>query len=217
MGFKHKAMVNPPLPQVVMNRYFPSEAVKFPIMQVGQGVFATNVNAATYEWNKFKDQILKGMGAITKHYPRSMKLRPTQIELRYLNLFDKKYLSSEKNVSFLAFMNKEANASLTLPKFSFAKKLKANEVGRLIVSNEVSGMPALTKFSFDLGSVKQEGALDHMIRLESKITSGDTKKALTVNGKLAPYISKWLEDARTILSPFFREFLTPALHDTLKG
>jgi uncharacterized protein (TIGR04255 family) len=216
LGFKHGKIINPPLPYQIKNRYYLNESSKFPILQIGQGIFAANADAQTYEWDKYKKMVLEGIQIVQNNYPKNLKLQIANIEMRYVNVFDPKYLSSKKKPSFSQFVNSETNLKFDMPKFSFKNKLGSNDAGRLLIQQDIRDMED-TKFVIDLASAKNEH-LNETIRLESKVVSGSSlEKGLTVKGKLIPYVSKWLDGSRSILSPFFEELLSPALIKRLEG
>ena len=66
----------------VTHRFF-REKEKYPLYQMGPGVFTVNDNNKNYSWEEFKRLILSGMKCLKSSYTK--ELTPRTIELRYID------------------------------------------------------------------------------------------------------------------------------------
>ncbi len=203
LGYVYRKDINPLIPHVVLHRYAQAEAQPFPLIQLGQGIFAANANAETYEWSNFKQTILDALSTFSQ-----VKMVPLELQLRYVNMFEPLYLSNEGNASFSNFLSNESSSSFSLPNFSFSERLNKRTDGRLIIQQEVIDMPSKTQFIIDIGSARKDDSVD-TIRLESKVFTSNSGNALSYKGKLDKFLSAWLDNSWNIEPIFLENLLSP--------
>lgn len=215
-GYKHSIQMGNKsfpisIPYSVETRYFLDQEQKFPMMQIGVGIFATNTDGSKYVWEDFKKQILDGIKALTNSYPNtgSFKLKPAHLELRYIDFFDPQFLLNKNNASIQSFINNETSANLSLPQFKFQDLIGPFDTGRLTLKSKLKKIKN-SEFIIDIGSGTREEI--ESVRLESRVITA-AKNGLSIKSgqKIEDYVKIWLEDVRAVLSPFFEDFLEPAL------
>lgn len=189
----------------VLYRFYRDAKKTFPLVQIGPGVFASNM-AAEYEWRAFRNQTLKCVKAVLEAYPRLKEFSfcPTYLELRYVNAFDSKVLD---NKSIQEFCDKSIDLGFNIPKFLEQSKLVGDLVGIRNVYSFPLKSERSTFFDLDLASGSRDN--DPIIQQISKVRC--TKPPGRIGRGTAQYINRlerWLENAHNVTSPFFRNFVS---------
>jgi hypothetical protein len=153
----------------VARRYHRNPDTNFPMLQIGQGVFAVN-QSSEYEWAHFKKLALAGLKALLQSYPelRGFPLKPNYIELRYIDAFDQ---SLTGTTDLIEFCQKATALGISLPAMlNDGKRFTGRLTGRLIVKKDLKSAKD-THMSIDIGSGRNENSSTDIVRLESKIVS----------------------------------------------
>jgi hypothetical protein len=165
-------------------------------------VFAAN-QSAEYEWTSFKELGLKGIRCLLNSYPRleNYPFRPVHLELRYVDVFDQSLLGT---TDLLPFTAAGTTFDLRAPAFLENPSKFGPITGRTILRAPIRDWEK-TEFVVDYGNsrVAQEPA----IRLETKVITTAFPKQLTTKN-LIQHVSKWLEFAHSLTSPFFKNFVS---------
>jgi uncharacterized protein (TIGR04255 family) len=190
----------------VFRRHYVKDDQPFPILQIGPGIFAVN-QSSEYQWDEFRDLALTGLQLLTKSYPRMRHFgfSPTQIELRYIDAFDKELIGT---VEFFKFVADATSLQLALPEFLAAKPYDVIETrARLGVQLQLTKKKH-SIFSFDLGSGRREDA--EIMRLESKVisTSEDIPKLRLGRAVSVDHVRQWLDESHSLTSAFFKSFIS---------
>jgi len=199
----------------VARRFYKRAGSEFPIMQIGPGIFATNESAA-YEWKTFKAQVVRGLNALLQSYPKLdfFSIRPIHIELRYIDAFDRSLFG---NASLFDFLHRGTTVKIEFP-FAFdANRFDGDVAGRLVIARKVKGSPD-TSFVCDIGSGRKNDTQEEIVRLETKVFSVKSEvPSLKAHKKFLADVETWLERAHSVTSPFFKQFVTPALMKKFGG
>lgn len=201
----------------VADRFYQGADKKFPILQLGSGLFAANANGNVYEWESYKKLVLDGMKALLDSYPTIVGNKrhvdtPKRLEIRYINFFDAQFLPSSSRDNILEFINNETRAKFMLPELRKKDAVNDFNAGRIILGGETK-IPKDSKFLFDLGTITSKDMMKS-IRLETKIETVLWKPKR--NEDIIKGIEKWLDEARGFLSPFFEDFISQDLMQKLK-
>ena len=133
------------------------------------------------------------------------------LELRYVDAFDASLVDT---VDLAKFLRDATTLKIELPSF-FSKIGSADTRGRVSFQKEVKGWKA-TQFIFDIASGLRNPAED-IVRLETRII---TLTAGVPKGRQHPSflkdLSRWLEFAHGLTSPFFKEFVTAKVMNKFK-
>lgn len=195
------------LANTIANRFYREEGELFPVWQVGPGIVASN-ESSSYEWETYKDSCLNCLHTYFDSYPRlnSFKLKPSHIELKYIDIFD-----LEDGEGIIGFINAHTALNIELPAF-FTDKPRV-------------GKPAANIY-FDFPLEKQNTKLKLQLtsssnnltaKMESSIvTSGADIQMGEKTSSRVKYFDKWLEDAHSITSPLFIEFVDDALMENFR-
>ena len=158
--------------------------------------------SSRYEWKDFKDLVLKAASILLSSYPkmRSFALRPIHLELRYIDVFDQELIGS---VDLLKFAPEATHFDFVLPQFL----LETRQFGTPLSAGFALDLPVKgkqgTSFRIALDSAQRSG--EPVVRLESKVlTTGTSVPILSQRNAFKTKLSKWLEDAHAITSPFFK-------------
>ena len=189
--------------QNVRLQFSKAEDHPFPMFQIGPGVFASN-DTTEYEWAKFKKRTVKGIGHLLRLYPNmpSFSFQPVHLELRYIDSFDPDLIGHR---NLLQFINNHTRFSIDIPKRVIGPKCEDVEVGSIALQFPISNRKD-TVFSFQLSNGAIGGS--STIVLVSKVFSTSQElrigraKKITINA-----ISRWLEDAHSVTSPFFKSLV----------
>lgn len=209
--FSHSVDLAHPLqtgPYGVVRRYLKNPESPFPIMQVGAGIFATN-ESAQYEWKTYKAQILEGIKLLVNSYPTSFgfSLQPNYLELRYIDVFDKTVLRSS---DFFRFTETGTSLKFNLPQFLENHQIFWGEAaGRFLFQRSLRGKKE-SLFRVELASAQSSATKENIVQLESKVTTAGVGVPVFRNTRsFVAEISKWLEFAHGVTSPFFKGFILP--------
>ena len=184
-------------------QFLEAEDHPFPMYQIGPGVFASN-DATDYEWTKFKKRTVKGVDHLLRSYPNmsSFSLRPIHLELRYINSFDPDLIGHR---DLLKFINNNTGFSINIPKRVIGPKCENITDGNIVLEFPISNRKD-TIFSFQLanGSIGENST----ILLISKVLSRSQELPIGQTRKFtSSTIGRWLEDAHSVTSPFFRSLV----------
>lgn len=195
-------------PYGVIRRYYKSEELLYPLMQIGSGIFATN-ESHLYDWKRFKSQVLMGVQVLLDTYPTEFgtRLIPAYLELRYVDVFDKTVLPEGSVVSFA---EKASSLKIQLPPILGNKEMFwGNVAGRVVFQRSIRDRKD-SLFEAELASAQNAGTNEAVIKLESKVRStGGGVPALKNNKKFISDVGDWLEFAHDVTSPFFKDFVLP--------
>lgn len=194
--------------QGVLYRYYKEEKEPFPLVQIGPGIFASNM-AAEYEWADFKKQTLNCVKALLRSYPKlkEFPFRPSYLELRYTNAFDSGHLAKKSTQEFCS----------SLIDFGFSIPMFLKQSGLV---NELAGMRNVYSFPiksrkstfFDLDVASATKDDNQIIRQISKVRctkpSGNVSRGVT---QYVKQLDRWLENAHNVTSPFFQSFVSDEL------
>lgn len=120
LGYTHIEVLQQPdfpreiRPYLVESR-FRKQQGKWPLFQIGPGIFSINTTPPYGGWTGFRSIIEETISLLFKAYPRSDKyLKISRIELRYINAFDEKNYQFESSQKFFAenfniYLNKPDN------------------------------------------------------------------------------------------------------------
>ncbi|HEX4301471.1 MAG TPA: TIGR04255 family protein [Rhizomicrobium sp.] len=192
----------------VVRRFYKKADKPFPIMQIGPGIFAANASQ-DYLWEPFKSQILSGSKALLGAYPKLdfFALRPSQLELRYVDAFDKSILG---RAALFEFTEKATSLRFGLPPMLNKSDIFSGDAeGRFFFQRDLKAMKDTT-FVLDVASAKNNETNEGVVRMESKVISlrNDVPK-LGPPAKFINDLGRWLETAHNVLSPFFKQFILP--------
>jgi uncharacterized protein (TIGR04255 family) len=194
----------------VVRRFYKDGESAFPIVQIGPGIFASN-QSSDYEWSLFKKQTLAAMHHVLSSYPSldGFPLRPTQIELRYIDVFDKSLLGK---AALFHFSEHGTSLKFVLPSMLTDPKIFAGDPGGRFVFQGNLKLRKDSIFVVDMATGRNNVRNDDIIRLESKVVSKDGGVPKLRNAsQFITEVGKWLEFAHGITSPFFRSFVSPAI------
>lgn len=194
-------------PHSVGLRFYKSENKPFPLLQIGPGIFASNESAA-YDWGTFKRQTLDGVKILLSSYPKTkgLSLAPNYLELRYINSFDSS-LSPQQNL--ITFLNEKSSFNIKLPPFLSKQPIGKSPKARLFFDFPVVKKKN-TSFQVEIGSGTAKDK--KTILLTSRVISTLDKANIGKTDKTQiNYISKWLELAHSLTSPFFKDFVDKSL------
>jgi uncharacterized protein (TIGR04255 family) len=193
-------------PYGVVRRFFRNAESPFPILQVGQGILASN-ESSQYEWKSFKAQSLLALRTLFQSYPKMdfFTLRPNQLELRYIDVFDKTILG---HASLFPFLDQGTSIKLGLPPMMKNKKLlRGNSVGRFNFQSELKDRKS-SHLLFEVGSGKNLVSDEDIIRMETKIVSkADGVPSFENAASFVKDVGIWLEFAHGITSPLFKQVI----------
>ena len=191
-------------------RFYKTAENRFPILQLGPGIFAANESTA-YSWPDYKVQCVSGIRALLASYPKMKRFefQPAQIQLKYIDAFKPK---DGKSADYLAFLRESTNIDLSLPEFLSDRKFGAPDSGRVSLAFPISKMSD-TKFAF----VFANGLVSQVpcVVLETSVTTnvGDSRKL-----RFSPeFASEWLEQAHDLTSPFFKSIVKQSLMKQFLG
>ncbi len=83
-GFEKVEILNFGSATNIVSHRFYKEENKFPIYQLGPGVFTVNDNNKNYTWLEFKKILLDGIRCLKESY-ENKDISPVKIELRYID------------------------------------------------------------------------------------------------------------------------------------
>lgn len=211
LGFASSKQLVSPLqtgPYGVVRRYYKGDDKPFPLLQIGPGIFACN-DASQYEWSSYKTLITKGLTSLFSSYPKLgfFPLAPILLELRYVDVFDRSLFGQ---VALFEFLQRGTSLKLDLPPMlSDRNAFSGKPEGRLLFRRDVKGWKD-TIFSFDIGSATGNENQEEIIRLETKVTTGQSGiMALKTPATFVKNVEKWLDFAHGITSPFFKQLVLP--------
>jgi uncharacterized protein (TIGR04255 family) len=176
----------------VTHRFF-REKNKYPLYQMGPGVFTVNDNNKNYSWDEFKKIVTDGIKCLKNSYKKELVI--SKIELKYIDAV---------NCTVLGNANK----------FDFLKEnLHVNPESYSFVDGELVDINFTKKFSID-----QDSFLNIMIATgRDKNTNEDAIIWHTfVNNKERitwDVLEKWIEKAHKQCSESFIKMLSPKLYE----
>ncbi len=194
--------------QGILRRFRRGADQPFPIMQIGPGLYASN-DGPTYEWKRYRKQILDGAKVLLATYPSlpGYPLTPEQLELRYIDMFDE---TSLQTVSMNEFVQNGTTMVVSAPPFlEDPARFDEHLQGRVIFTRSPKGR-ADTVFTMDFGTVLR--GEQRALRLETKVvTTGKEVPILRSPNQFLEELGEWLDFAHGLTSPFFKSFVTTDL------
>jgi len=215
-GFRHvqKLASEPMVPgHSVLYRCAPSDAEPFPLWQIGPGIFAANESSG-YQWAEFKNTILKGVTLVLESYPKlsAFRIEPTQIELRYVDSFNRQFLPHSDVVQFVA---EHTSFDITISDFLKGDVFENPPKANIVLTFPISGRKH-TNFRLRIASAQVQD--QDTIILESKVvTSSESLRVGKSPATILKFLDKWLEDAHSVTSGFFKSFVNDDLMRQFKG
>ena len=195
--FKIVELLTPPMiPAVVFNnkvthRFF-KEKDRYPLYQLGPGVFTVNDNNKNYSWTEFRTLILSGINCLQSSYEKKIVI--SKIELRYID-----------SVSINTFG--------TVNKFEFLKHhLQVNPEPYPFVDGELDSINFTKKFIID-----EEIMLNIMVATAFDIKSNDEVAIwhTFINNRKRIHESNletWIDKAHEIASSTFKKMISKQLY-----
>jgi uncharacterized protein (TIGR04255 family) len=195
----------------VARRFYLNSDKPFPIMQIGPGIFASN-ESSLYVWSTFKAQVRKGLRELLKSYPKLgfFAFTPNYLELRYIDIFDKSLLG---RTDLFYFANQGTTLQIDLPAMlNDRERFSGQADGRIIVRRNLKEWKN-SSFIMDFASGKNTETNEDIARLETKVVCGGAgvPKFTKSHPKFIREVMNWLQFARGITSPFFKQFMRPEL------
>jgi uncharacterized protein (TIGR04255 family) len=194
----------------VARRFYVNADKAYPILQIGQGIYASN-ESSDYEFGAFKKQSLDGLRVVLDSYPKleGYPLQPNYLELRYIDVFDETLLGT---TNLVEFCNRATTLQISLPKtLTDMKLLDGQFSGRFLFQSKLKARKD-TQIIFDVASGRQNETNKEIIRLETKIVSSALGvPKLKTPASFVTEVGKWLGFARGVTSPFFKDFIKPEI------
>ncbi len=200
------------MPHSVGFRYFKGPNQPFPIWQIGPGIFAAN-ESTTYGWDSFKKMALDGFRRLFEAYPsmKTFKLRPLLLELRYIDSFDSELFVHEDVIRFL---NEETALHIEIPSFVKKKQSERPPSVNLVFEFPLASMKKSKLHIRIANAVRKDRKA---IVMESKVSTNLSSSNIgNTSAKRIRYIDTWMEDAHSVTSPFFREFVSEQLMEQFR-
>lgn len=190
-----ETLVPPNVPiELVANRVlkrFRPEAGKWPVFQIGPGIFAVNVVPPYGGWARFRPTLEKGLQYLFDSYPfadKSLHLR--QFELKYIDAFTERLGFHDMR----SFLRDYSNFNITLPQGIWDA---GSETEPVLMQGEVS---------LPLKSLLNSRGI---VRVGSGQTNNQDAALLELavrrSGSLdRSEIMKWMDDAHSVLRAWFQ-------------
>lgn len=203
-GYKHDQMIVPPdVPREILAHKpilrIREEKDKWPLYQVGPGIFTANVTPPYKGWEDFSPVAKKGLDVLFKSYPDADKyLKPKTVRLVYINAFgeDNGYKNQRQ------FLDEGLNFSLKLPEEILNNHVQDEDVN------------SIAEFNFKLKELENS-------HVSLKIGSGlhNGKEAMIVENRISrkfddnlrfskDQIIQWFNDARCVNHDIFEQYIT---------
>lgn len=196
----------------VRTQFLAADDQSFPMYQIGPGLFASN-DGTDYTWTKFKKRTLMGVRHLIDSYPdlSDFSFTPSQLELRYVNSFDAELIGHS---DLLKFVRNHTQLSLVVPERVIGPKCGKLSGGGIELTFPIRDRENMM-FYFQLATASASG--NPTIGLVTKVMSRRPKLAVGKDNKVSvTSVGKWLEDAHSISSPFFRSLVKEPLMKKFK-
>ncbi len=188
---------------IIRAQFMEAEDNPFPMFQIGPGVFASN-DATDYDWTKFKKRTLRGVAHLLGSYPKmsNFSFRPVHLELRYTNSFDPDLIGHR---DILKFVNNNTSISIDVPNLVIGSKCESVKDGNITLEFPLRNLKdSVFAFQIVTGSI----AGNATILLISRVVSKSQELRIGQSARFSSRaIDRWLEDAHSITSPFFRSII----------
>lgn len=191
-------------------RFYKAPECRFPILQLGPGIFAAN-ESTDYSWADYKIHCVNGVRALLASYPKMKRFefQPAQIQLKYIDAFKPK---DGKSVDYLAFLRESTLIDVSFPDFLRDPRFGTPDSGRVSLAFPVNKMNNTNfAFVFANGLVSQVPC----VVLETSVTT-----KFPESGKLRfgpDFVEEWLEQAHDLTSPFFKSVVRQSLMKQFLG
>lgn len=208
-GYSCVERINPhlgiPVPHIVTYRFRKAEN-DWPCYQIGLGIFTVNQVNDGYEWEKFKDDVLKGLKILDKGHPLGLrKLDTMGVLLQYRDAFV--FNEGEEPLSFLS------------KNFEIGFKPPSDFLAFEPIQDDITGI----RIAFNLTTDKPKGSL--ILELHQGIINGQpgiimdtivrSSDGHNFSLEFVP-ISDWLEEAHNIQRHAFKTLINPAFARTFQ-
>lgn len=203
---------NPIVAHSVDLRLYNNEKQKHPLWQIGPGIFASN-ESTEYDWKSFKKMTSNGVKLLFESYPdlKSFKFEPLSLELRYIDSFGS---SKKTNQNLLSFLNNNTSLNVSLPGFLKNAPISNDQSSNLVFTFPIKQKKG-TFFSVQLADASINNTKS--IYLQSKVFTDLRPIRVAKNiTKRLKYIENWLEEAHSVTSPFFKDFVNESLMDNYR-
>ena len=211
IGFSHVERLIPaevPLEVVAYNPVlrYRREADKWPLFQIGPGLFSCNITLPYKGWTAFRSVIGSGLQALHESYEfGSVLVEPSMVHVRYINGFTAKH----GMVAFADFCTADLNLGVALP---------LGVVGSVA---DPAGLVFSVEFGFPLAGM--DGS-----KMGIKCAQGQTKGIPAAILELSvtrqtdlrlatnvPDILAWMDQAHTSIRGIFQQMTSPRLRDAM--
>src|SRR5258708_6047398 len=194
------------LPQVVTHRYR-KQPNTWPCYQVGLGIFTVNQLNEGYDWKKFKQAVLDGLGFLNEGHPKGLSGLPLMgFELRYQDGF-----TFQEKETAIDFLREKLEVKIDVP----AKLTKADRVASVAEPRTLSLYMELKKpkaaLVCNLGLGKIGGKRGYV--MSTAVRSADEHKPERAD---VDAVAEWLEDAHYMQKLTFESLMKPAFAKSLK-
>ena len=187
----------------VEHRFYHHPDKRFPIIQIGPGLFAVN-QSSEYVWSDYKKLCLNALALLLSSYPklRTYPLVPIQLELKYVDAFQPQ---SPVEGDLLSFLLRSTNICVSLPDSLKSAAYGPPNSGAINFSFPIRDKKG-TKFTMLVSTGVVSGV--QSIILQSSVTSAVPSNGLGLSPSvIGNRVAKWLEDAHACTSPFFKAFV----------
>ena len=211
LGFSHRLDMARPhevYGNAVTTRFRQSSEAAFPLLQVGSGIFAVN-DGPLYEWRQYKANVLSGLSALLKSYPRlpGFEFAPNYLEIRYINSFDEAILNTPDLPSFLG---SGTVLEIAVPPFIDNSDLFESSIqGRIALQRKLKGWPSST-FVTEIASATNAQTSRSVFQLLSKVVT-EEPGVPALGPSFRRRVAEWLDFAHSLTSPFFKSFIKGTL------
>jgi uncharacterized protein (TIGR04255 family) len=206
-GYARQEQITQPGPTVVyaVAKRYRKEDEAFPLIQIGHGLFACNYST-DYDWGDFESFCKHQLGNLIASYPVTAitELKPSRVELRYIDIFNSDLL---KHSSFMRFLNENSQIDFDGFPFLSSAKFSGDDSGLIRMRRDLAD-PSSGWFQFDAASAKNEE--DKAVLLTSRVVKEAAFDELWQNN-LQDAAALWLGQAHSVTSEFFKSFVSADL------
>jgi uncharacterized protein (TIGR04255 family) len=210
-GFPERKRSQPDGPFTVAHsveyRFYHHPDKLFPVIQIGPGLFAVN-QSSEYIWSDYKKLCLNALTRLMDSYPRlrTNPFLPIQLELKYIDALQP---LSPGEGDLISFLSQSTNMCMSLP-----GTLKSAEFGPPNSGGINFSFPIRGKKDTNFRMLISTGVVSDVqsIILQSSVVSVVPSAGLgSTPSVISKRVAKWLEDAHSCTSPFFKAFVKSEL------
>lgn len=179
----------------VSHRFY-KEKNRYPIYQMGPGVFTVNDNNKNYSWTDFKTKIIDGIQCLRKSYDK--EIFPERVELRYIDVVETDVLGHKDKFEF---MNQALNLTINEVPFLNNKLLDINFSNRYVLDD--SSYLNLMVATGVNNETSKDAVIWHTFVSNNQIISWDK-------------MEDWIENAYKHASDLFKKLVKPDLYEIFR-